>query len=128
MVRCIKYFQRFILEQTPWISIVTMMAGSILFVLLGNIVTIANITVFVLVIVYSLVNLSVIILRIREPNLQRPFKIPFNIGKFPILPILGLTSTLFMLTQFGLDVVIVGLITVGVAMLFFVFSRNTTKL
>ena len=113
--------------KTPWVAIITTMVASILFVMLGNIVTIANITVFLLVIVYSMVNLSVIVLRLREPNVERPFKVPFSIQNYPILPIIGLGSTLFMLTQFGLYVMLLGIFMIGVAALLFVLIGNKTN-
>jgi len=113
--------------KTPWVAIVTIMMASILFVMIGNIITVANITVFLLVIVYSMVNLSVIVLRLREPNIERHFKVPFNIRNYPILPIIGLGSTLFMLTQFGIYVMLLGVCMIGMAVLLFVLSDNKTN-
>lgn len=110
--------------KTPWVAIVTIMIASILFVTIGNIITVANITVFLLVIVYSMVNLSVIALRLREPNIERPFKVPFSIRNYPILSIIGLGSTLFMLTQFGLYVMLLGIFMIGMASLLFVLIGN----
>lgn len=113
--------------KTPWIAIVTIMMASILFVTIGNIITVANITVFLLVIVYSMVNLSVIVLRLREPNVERPFKVPFSIRNYPILSIIGLGSTLFMLTQFGLYVMLLGIFMIGITALLFVLIGNKIK-
>ena len=113
--------------KTPWVAIITIMMVSILFVTIGNIMTVANITVFLLVIVYSMVNLSVIVLRLREPNVERPFKVPFSIQNYPILSIIGLGSTLFMLTQFGLYVMLLGIFMIGMAALLFVLVGNKIK-
>lgn len=110
--------------KTPWFSVLIMMLASIVFILVGNIVTVANITVFVLVIVYAMVNLSVIVLRLKEPNIERPFKTPLNIGNFPLLPLFGLASTLFMLSQFDVYVIATGIGMISIAMLFFVFSKS----
>lgn len=110
--------------KTPWVAIITIMVVSILFVMFDNIVTVAHITVFLLVIVYGMVNLSVIILRLKEPNIERSFKVPFSIRNYPILSVLGLASTLFMLTQFGLYEILLGIIMIGIAMLFFIFSNK----
>lgn len=110
--------------KTPWVAIIAIMMASILFVTIGNILTVANITVFLLVVVYSMVNLSVIVLRLREPNIERHFKVPFNIRNYPILSIIGLGSTLFMLTQFGLYVMLLGLFMIGVAALLFIFTKQ----
>lgn len=113
--------------KTPWVAILVIMMASILFLMLGNIVTVAHITVFLLVIVYSMVNLSVIVLRVREPNVERSFKVPISIRNYPILSIIGFGSTLFMLTQFGLYEILLGIITIGVAVLLFVLIGNKTK-
>lgn len=113
--------------KTPWVAIIAIMIASILFVTIGNIITVANITVFLLVIVYSMVNLSVIVLRLREPNVERPFKVPFSVRNYPILSIIGLGSTLFMLTQFGLYVMLLGIFMIGVAALLFILIENKIK-
>lgn len=87
-------------RRTPWIAVICMMIFSILFVLLGDIELIASITSSGAFITFALVNTSLIHLRYKEPELRRPFKVPINIGKLPILPLLGLISCLFMLFQF----------------------------
>jgi len=51
-----------------------------------DIVIVANITVFAVVITFAVINLAVIVLRYTESELKRPFKVPINVGRFPILP------------------------------------------
>jgi APA family basic amino acid/polyamine antiporter len=46
------------------------------------------------------VNLSLIWLRYRQPELERPFRSPVRIGWFPVLAGLGFATSLAMLTQF----------------------------
>jgi APA family basic amino acid/polyamine antiporter len=38
------------------------------------------------------VNVTVIVLRYREPETPRPFRTPLSIGRMPVLPVLGLIS------------------------------------
>lgn len=93
--------------RTPWTAVLTVMILSMLFVLIADIMIVANITDFVLFIVFSFVNLSLILLRYKKPHLKRPFKVPINIGKFPVIPFLGLLTSLFMLFHFEMNVILI---------------------
>jgi APA family basic amino acid/polyamine antiporter len=106
-------------RKTPWIAIISIMAASIIFVLIENISTVANITVFAIVITFATVNLSTIVLRYKEPHIERPFKIPVNIGKFPILPLLGLLISSYMMMQFDYYITSIGMGIIGAGALFY---------
>jgi len=110
--------------KTPWIAVFAVMAAAVIFAFVGNIVTVANITVFTIVITFALVNLSLIWLRYKEPNIERPFKAPFNIGKFPALSFLGLITSVAVAIQFDVYVVSVGTGVIGAGALFYVFYRK----
>jgi len=107
--------------KTPWVAVLVIMLISTIFVFIENIVTVANITVFAIVITFAMVNLSVILLRYREPTLERPFRTPINIGKFPILSFFGVIISAYMMTQFNAYVISVGVGIVGAGALFYVF-------
>ncbi len=107
--------------KTPWVAVLAIMLISTIFVFIENIVTVANITVFAIVITFAMVNLSVILLRYREPTLERPFRTPINIGKFPILSLFGVIISAYMMTQFNAYVISVGVGIVGAGALFYVF-------
>lgn len=50
---------------------------------------------------FIIVNVSVIVLRYTNPDIKREFKIPLNIGKFPILPLVAaILIGLFVFTSF----------------------------
>lgn len=91
---------------TPHIAIFLVMVASIGFVFFGEISIVANITSLGAFVTFGLVNASLIILRYRHPNLERPFKAPINIGKFPVLAVLGLVTCIFMSFQFSADVLL----------------------
>lgn len=110
--------------RTPWIAVFVVMAVAVAFASAGNIVTIANITVFTIIITFSLVNLSLIWLRYKEPNVERPFRVPLNIGRFPVLPLIGLVTSAFGVTQFDPYVIFVGIGVIGVGALFYMFYRK----
>jgi len=115
--------------KTPWMAVLAIMFTAIIFTFIGNIATIASITVFAIVITFALVNLSVILLRYKESTLERSFRVPVNIGKFPILPLLGLIVSGYMVTQFSAYVVLVGIGIIVIGVIFYAFyTKRTIKL
>ncbi len=111
--------------KTPWIAVVGIFITSVAFTFVGDIVIIANITVFAVVVTFAMVNLAVIVLRYTSPDLKRPFRVPVNIGKFPILPLFGFGTTVYMAIQFELEVILAGIGIVGAGVVFyFVYIRR----
>ncbi len=111
--------------KTPWVAVIGIMFASIIFTLIGDIAVVAMITVFATIITFAMMNLAVVVLRYTEPNIERPYKIPLNVGKFPILPLFGLTITIYMLFQFELDVIFTGLIIIVMgAILYFFYNKK----
>ena len=86
--------------QTPIIASVIVAVLSIIFTFFGEIEVIANITDLLVFVIFVLINLSLIILRYKEKDTKRKFKVPLNIGRFPVLAFLGLIFNLFLITQF----------------------------
>lgn len=74
-------------RRTPWLAALVSL-------------TIAAISSFATMIAFTVVNGALIILRIRRPDIQRPFRSPIQIGKVPILAVLGALATVFLLFQF----------------------------
>ena len=64
---------------------------------IGDIKIVAGITNLTLFITFSLVNLSLIVLRYKKPGLKRKFVSPLNIGRFNIIAFLGAIFSLFMI-------------------------------
>jgi len=111
--------------RTPWIATLCMLVFSLPFVFLGDIELVANITSLGVFITFALVNLSLIWLRYKEPESRRPFKVPLNIGGFPVIPFLGLLSCLIMVSQFDIYVITFGLLLLGLgASVFIIFKRQ----
>ena len=109
---------------TPWIAVIGIFATSVGFAFVGDIVIVANIVVFAIIITFAMVNLSVILLRYVKPKAERSFKVPINIGKFPILPLFGFAVTVYMATQFELEIVLSGFGIVGVGCIFYLFYNK----
>ena len=110
--------------KTPWIAVLGIMITAIIFSFLENIVTVANISVFFIAITFGMVNLSVILLRYREPAIERPFKIPINIGRFPLFPLFGVIISAYMMTQFNMYVISIGIGIIIAGALFYVLSKK----
>jgi APA family basic amino acid/polyamine antiporter len=108
-------------RKTPWIAVIVIAAGALLFLSADDIGLVANVTNFTLFLTFTVVNLSVIVLRIRDPDRVRPFRVPGSAGVLPILPVCGIVSCLFLLGQLTAEVVGIGAvltITGGIAALF----------
>ena len=110
--------------KTPWIAVIVIMITSIAFTFVGDIVIVANITVFAIVITFAAINLAVIVLRYTEPDIERKFKVPINIGKFPILPLFGLIISVYMAFQFEIEVVLVGVGIIGIGVVFYLLYNK----
>jgi APA family basic amino acid/polyamine antiporter len=73
----------------------------------------ANALVYVM---FLVVNVVVILLRLQRPNAPRPFKIAGSIQSVPVLPVLGIISTVAMSFQLQLQPLLIAcaLLAVGV--------------
>jgi APA family basic amino acid/polyamine antiporter len=111
-------------RQTPWLAILVIMGLSMAFVFLGNIELIANVTSLGMFITFIAVNASLIWLRLTRPELHRPFKVPLNIGKYPILPILGIITCVFMIFQFEWNLLLFGLGLIIAGVVFYIIYNR----
>jgi len=96
-------------RKTPWIAAIAVGLLSIVFLFLGKIETIASVTSLGAFISFGTVNLALIWLRYTKPKLERPFRVPLNIGNFPILSFLGAIFCVYMIYQFTFTQMAVGL-------------------
>ncbi len=109
---------------TPYVSIFIVTVLSLAFLLIGGIKTIALLTDIGIFVIYIFVNASLIWLRYREPDTKRTFRSPFNIGKFPVLALLGILSSAFMLLYFEPALLLYELVVVAIGLVFYkVFTR-----
>ncbi len=111
--------------RTPHIAIWFVMIIAILFALIEDIGTIAELTNFTLFITFAVINAAVIFLRFKMPKEPRPFKIPFNISKVPIIAVVGFASCFFLLAQLtffimlgGVALAFTGVLIYGLVMFF----------
>lgn len=114
--------------RAPSIAVVVVMILSMFFVLIGEIVLIASITSLVTFIAFAAVNLSLIWLRYNMPRMERAFRVPGNIGNYPITAFLGFLFCLFMIFQFSWNLILLGVIVIAVgALVYEIFIRRLKK-
>ena len=95
-------------RRTPWLAIVAVALASMAFLFAGEIDFVANVTNFTLFVTFIVINASVVALRYRAPDVVRPFRIPGTIGSLPVIPVVGIISSLFLLTQLDSLVLLAG--------------------
>ncbi len=111
--------------KTPWIAVIGILVTSIGFAFVGDIVIVANIVVFAVVVTFAMINLAVILLRYVNPDLKRPYRVPLNVGKFPILPLFGLGATIYMAIQFEIEIILSGLGIIASGVIFyFIYNKK----
>jgi len=86
-------------HSSPRNSVIAALCGSSALLILGDIHRLAAATDALIYLMFLLVNVIVIMLRFGRPDEVRPFRIPGDIGKLPILPILGVVTTVLMASQ-----------------------------
>ncbi len=73
----------------PGLAIVLATFFAMILVFFGDLALVARISVSGMFIIFIIDNLSVVMLRLKKLNLERPFKIPFSIANVPIIPLLA---------------------------------------
>lgn len=114
--------------KTPWVAIIAVVLASLLFLFIGDVAVVANLTNFTIFVVFIIVNATVIYLRYKKPK-DTGFKTPGSIGKLPVLPVLGIVTTLFLLFNVSITVLIMGtvLLVLGFLLFHFISSKEMFK-
>lgn len=114
------------LTRTPWAAIACLAACCIPFVLLGRIEVVANLTNFAVLLTFLLVNLSLVWLRYSKPNLHRPFMLPLNLGKLPVLALFSTLSCVLLILHVQAEIWLGGGLMLLAGLLFQKFCRKHT--
>ena len=93
---------------------------AIIMILLGNFTVLTDMLVFVMWTFNTMLSIAVIILRKREPELTRPFKVPW----YPIIPIISILGGIFIvvstiINQFVLSLIGIGLTLIGLPIYYY---------
>jgi APA family basic amino acid/polyamine antiporter len=84
-------------RKTPVFALILIFIISSCFALIGKIELIARITTIFVFITFIVVNLSVIVLRVNEKKINRPYRIPINFKNIPLISVFGIMLTLVLL-------------------------------
>lgn len=85
-------------RKTPVTALILILFITCCFALIGNIETVALITTLFIFVTFIVVNFSVIVLRVKEKDMKRPYRIPLNIKNIPVISVLGIIMTLILLS------------------------------
>lgn len=85
--------------RTPHYSILVVFIIASVLLLINNFELSAIFTNICLVLFLLIFYTTLIILRIKKPDVERPFKIPFNIKNIPIPIVIGIVMVIFYITQ-----------------------------
>jgi APA family basic amino acid/polyamine antiporter len=110
--------------RTPWITTIVFGAFAAVMPAIFNIDVLSQLVNIGTLLAFTIVCAGVWILRVRHPNMERPFKTPL----VPVVPILGIISALYLmsrLTRFTWTVMIVWLI-IGLG-IYFTYSIKHSK-
>jgi APA family basic amino acid/polyamine antiporter len=96
-------------RRVPYVSVLIITAICSVFIIWGDIASIAFLTDFGALFIFLVVNLCVIVLRYSHHHVPRGFRVWGNIGKFPVIPALGLLSCAALLFSFSKKLFFVGM-------------------
>ena len=84
----------------PWVSILVVTGAVSIFLLFGDIKTVASMSSLGALLVFSAVNVSLIKLRLMKSAASGPFKVPLNVGMIPIPSVVAILISLSLATQY----------------------------
>ena len=105
-------------RQTPFMATIAISALAVMMIVtLRKIAIVASLTNFALLTTFVIINGAVIVLRYREPDQHRSFRIPGQIGRLPVVPLLGVLTSLALLfyvdtiaIYLGTGITVIGLV------------------
>ena len=102
-------------SSTPWVAAGILAILAAIVALIGDLRFAAEASNYSVFIAFLTVNAALVYLRIRSPEINRPFKIPFAIGQIPILPIIGSLGILILSFYVNLNslLLVVGTLVIG---------------
>jgi APA family basic amino acid/polyamine antiporter len=106
-------------RRTPWVATLAVMAFSMLFLGVGDIGTVASITDFLIFLTFMIINLAVIRIRYLGYDRIRRFRMPLNIGRFPLIPVMGVVSCLVLMACMDATIMIYSIVLVAIGFILF---------
>lgn len=112
----------------PTFSALIILVVSLIMILLGTFDLLTNMLVFVMWTFTTLISIAVVILRYREPKLERPYVVPW----YPIVPIISIGGGLFIvistvINEFWLSITGIGLTLLGLPIYYYMKKQNNRQ-
>jgi amino acid transporter len=89
---------------TPWVAAILIFAMSELLVPIGNVKSLAELSSLTALLAFLAVNLALIVSRYRFPDHDRPFRVPFTVGRMPIVPLVAIGSICLLMVNFDWEI------------------------
>jgi len=90
-------------RRTPTTAILISLIITAIYTLLGSLDVIVRSAIMAGGVISILVCVSLIVRRVRDPNIKRPFKVPLNVGRVPIPTVLAIIGISLVLLIFTMD-------------------------
>lgn len=115
--------------RTPIISVLLTMGFTIIPILFGDISLVAHATVIGVLINFILVNISLLALRKKKPDIERPFELKPSIKGFPVIALLGSIICIALLFTFNWYIILIQIIIIlcGIVVFYAMKSKIDTK-
>ncbi|MFT4185607.1 MAG: amino acid permease, partial [Micrococcaceae bacterium] len=112
-------------NQVPYLAGLLTLVLTVVMILFGAFETLTNMLTFVIWIFYVLVFIAVFILRKKEPELERPYKVPL----YPVVPLIAILGGTFIVvmtlfTQFQLAMIGILLTLIGIPMYYYMKKKQ----
>lgn len=95
-------------KQSPWVGAILAFVLSLVLLPIGDLKILAELSSFVALLAFLAVNLTLIVLRFRLPDQPRPFRVPLNVGRLPLIPLAAMSTIVFLLANFDSRVYLAG--------------------
>jgi APA family basic amino acid/polyamine antiporter len=113
-------------RQTPWAAALLIFTIAAALLPIGSVRILAELSSFAALLAFFVVNLVLIVLRYRQPQQPRPFRVPGAIGRLPLLPLLAIGSIVLLLLHFDWQIYLAGGIALMLAVIAFL-ARQWTR-
>jgi APA family basic amino acid/polyamine antiporter len=110
--------------RTPWITTIVFGAFAAIMPAFLNIEVLSELVNIGTLLAFTIVSAGVWVLRVRHPEMKRPFKTPL----VPLVPILGILSALYLMSRLAMITWVVMIVWLLVGLIiYFTYSRKHSK-